>query len=165
MMIKALKFIDRLILNILKTITIIAFVSLTILLTGTIIGRYIHISFLWSEEIIELLFAYLVFFGAAALWISRGHFRAGNWLETKVLQNDRARQIFRLVLELTSLVFVIVFFYYSLKLTLFTPAVTNVLAIPKRFFYLCMPVSGAIMIVYSIRNIVMEIGGTGKVEG
>lgn len=69
-----------------------------------------------------------------------------------------------MVLELMTLAFVIIFFYYSLKLTLFTEAVTNVLAIPKKVFYSCMPISGAIMIVYSIRNILMEVAGVSKAK-
>jgi TRAP-type C4-dicarboxylate transport system permease small subunit len=35
--------------------------------------------------------------------------------------------------------------------------VTNVFAIPKSILYSCMPVAGAIMIIYSIRNIVVEM--------
>jgi TRAP-type transport system small permease protein len=157
MMMDTIKFTDKLLLNILKTITIIAFVLITLLVTATIIGRYIRVSFLWSDEIIELLFAYLVFYGSAALWISKGHFSAGDWIERKLVKDERARHLYRLLLEFMVLVFVVVFFYFSLKLTLFTAAVTNVLAIPKRVFYSCMPISGAIMIIYSIRNVVIEI--------
>jgi TRAP-type C4-dicarboxylate transport system permease small subunit len=35
--------------------------------------------------------------------------------------------------------------------------VTNVFAIPKRILYSCMPIAGAVMVVYSIRNIVHEL--------
>jgi TRAP-type transport system small permease protein len=113
---------------------------------------------------VELLFAYLIFYGSASLWISREHFSAGNWIERKIIKNDKSRHIFKMVLELMTLAFVIIFFYYSLKLTLFTEAVTNVLAIPKKVFYSCMPISGAIMIVYSIRNILMEVAGVSKAK-
>jgi TRAP-type C4-dicarboxylate transport system permease small subunit len=37
--------------------------------------------------------------------------------------------------------------------------VTNVFAIPKRVLYSCLPVSGAIMMLYSIRNIAVEMIG------
>ena len=152
-----LQFIDKAIVNILKAITIIAFVLLTVILTANILARYFPvISLLWSEEIIELLFGTLVFYGAAALWIGREHFSAGDWI-SKFIKNDRAKQIYRLALEVMALIFAVAFFYFSLKLTTSAIAVTNVLAIPKRIFYSSMPVSGAIMVIYSIRNIVTGI--------
>jgi TRAP-type C4-dicarboxylate transport system permease small subunit len=55
------------------------------------------------------------------------------------------------------LIFAVVFFYYSLQLTLLARDVTNVFAIPKKVLYSCMPVASAIMILYSIRNIAVEI--------
>jgi TRAP-type C4-dicarboxylate transport system permease small subunit len=51
----------------------------------------------------------------------------------------------------------VIFFYYSLRLTVLAQDVTNVFAISKRILYSCMPVAGAIMIIYSIRNITVEI--------
>ena len=60
------------------------------------------------------------------------------------------------------LLFASVFFYYSLRLTILALDVTNVFAIPKRILYSCMPVAGAIMLIYSIRNIVVEVIRIGK---
>jgi TRAP-type C4-dicarboxylate transport system permease small subunit len=62
-----------------------------------------------------------------------------------------------MVIELFVIGFVVIFFYYSLRLTILARDVTNVFAIPKRILYSCLPVSGAIMILYSIRNITVEI--------
>jgi TRAP-type C4-dicarboxylate transport system permease small subunit len=44
-----------------------------------------------------------------------------------------------------------------MRLTALARDVTNVFAIPKSVLYSCMPVAGAIMILYSIRNIAVEI--------
>ena len=65
-------------------------------------------------------------------------------------------------IELLVLVFAAVFFYYSLWLTILALDVTNVFAIPKRVLYSCMPVAGALMVVYSLRNITVEIIRIGK---
>jgi hypothetical protein len=35
--------------------------------------------------------------------------------------------------------------------------VTNVFAIPKRVLYSCLPISGAIMLLYSIRDLTVTI--------
>jgi TRAP-type C4-dicarboxylate transport system permease small subunit len=64
-----------------------------------------------------------------------------------------------MTIELLVLCFALIFFYYSLRLTLLAQDVTNVFAIPKRVLYSCLPVSGIIMIVYSLRNMAVEIIG------
>jgi TRAP-type C4-dicarboxylate transport system permease small subunit len=63
------------------------------------------------------------------------------------------------IVETLVLLFVVIFFYYSLQLTERALDVTNVFAIPKKILYSCMPIAGAVMIVYSIRNIMVEMIG------
>lgn len=155
---RILKWMDQMMMAVLKSITILCFILLTVLITASIVFRFIPVaSLLWSEEIITLLFAYLVFYGAAALWISREHICVGDWFERRALKNERGKHIYRLILEMLVFIFTGVFVYYSFQLTVSTEAVTNVLAFPKRIIYSCMPVSGAIMVIYSLRNIAVEI--------
>ena len=155
----ALKRIDRVILGALKAVTIACFVFLTLLISANVFVRFVPVASLhWFDEIIELLYAYLVFYGAAALWISHEHFGVGDWIENRI-RNTRTRYAYRMVIEFLVLGFVVIFFYYSLRLTLSALDVTNVFAIPKRVLYSCLPVSGAIMILYSIRNITVEMIG------
>ena len=159
---KSLAFIDRMILKALKVVTIVSFIFLTILITANVIVRFFPVvSLHWFDEIIELLYAYLVFYGAAALWILRGHISVGDWIE-KSIGNPRLRHLYRAFIELMVLAFAAVFFYYSLRLTILALDVTNVFAIPKRVLYSCMPVAGAIMVIYSLRNIAVEIIRIGK---
>jgi TRAP-type C4-dicarboxylate transport system permease small subunit len=155
----SLKSIDKVILKTLKAITITSFVFLTILISANVFVRFFPVASLhWFDEIIELLYAYLVFYGAAALWISHEHFGVGDWIEKRI-SNIRMRYVYRMAIELLVLCFALIFFYYSLRLTILARDVTNVFAIPKRVLYSCLPISGAIMILYSIRNIVVEMIG------
>jgi TRAP-type C4-dicarboxylate transport system permease small subunit len=114
------------------------------------------VSLHWFDEIIELLYAYLVFYGAAALWITHDHFGVGDWIERRI-KDVKTRSIYKIIIELLVLCFVVVFFYYSLRLTLLARDVTNVFAIPKRVLYSCLPISGAIMLLYSIRDLTVAI--------
>jgi TRAP-type C4-dicarboxylate transport system permease small subunit len=158
----SLKSIDKVILRVLKAITITSFVFLTILISANVFVRFAPIvSLHWFDEIIELLYAYLVFYGSAALWISGEHFGVGDWIEKRI-RDIRMRHAYRLVIELLVLCFVVIFFYYSLRLTILARDVTNVFAIPKRVLYSCLPVSGFIMIIYSIRNVTIEMVGMMK---
>ena len=157
-----LKRIDRVILKTLMVVTITVFVFLTILISANVFVRFFPIvSLHWFDEIIELLYAYLVFYGSAALWISHEHFGVGDWIEKRI-KNIRIRSVYRIIIELLVLCFVVIFFYYSLRLTLLARDVTNVFAIPKRVLYSCLPISGIIMILYSIRDLTVEIIGMMK---
>jgi TRAP-type C4-dicarboxylate transport system permease small subunit len=153
-----LKWLDKVVLQASKVLTIACFTGLTLLVSANVVVRFFPVASLhWFDEIIELLYAYLVFYGTAALWITREHFSVGDWIGRKVITNARARHAYRLILEVLVLGFVLVFFFYSFRLTAMAQDVTNVFAIPKRILYSCMPIAGAVMIVYSIRNIVLEI--------
>jgi TRAP-type C4-dicarboxylate transport system permease small subunit len=154
-----LKRMDEIIAKALKVITITCLVFLTLLISANIFVRFFPVvSLHWFDEIIELLYAYLVFYGAAALWISGEHFGVGNWIETRI-HTERMRAAYRMIIQMLVLAFVVIFFYYSLRLTLLARDVTNVFAIPKRVLYSCLPVSGILMIVYSVRNVAVEMIG------
>jgi len=153
-----LKTIDRIVLAVLKVLTIIFFILLSLLVSANVFVRFVPVvSLHWFDEILELLYAYLIFYGAAALWITREHFSVGDWISGRILKGSRTKRLYRAVLEVLVLIYAGVFFYYSLQLTLLAQDVTNVFAIPKSVLYSCMPVAGAIMIIYSIRNIAVEM--------
>lgn len=152
-----LRLIDKVILNALKTVTIAAFIMLTLLVTANVVVRFVPlVSLHWFDEIIELLFTALVFYGAAALWISQGHIAVGSWIENSI-RNVRLKHFYRLLIELMVLGFVLIFLFYSTRLTTLARDVTNVFAIPKSFLYSCLPISGVIMAAYSVRNIIVEV--------
>jgi len=154
----ALKKIDRMVLAVLKALTITLFLLLSLLVSANVLVRFVPVMSLhWFDEIVEMLYAYLIFYGAAALWITREHFSLGDWIGATILKGSRTRYLYRAVLEVLVLIFAAIFFYYSLRLTILARDVTNVFAIPKSILYSCMPVAGAIMIIYSIRNCVGEI--------
>jgi TRAP-type C4-dicarboxylate transport system permease small subunit len=160
---EALKLADKIIWTLLKAITITSFFLLTILISANVFVRFVPIASLhWFDEIIEMLYAYLVFYGAAALWISREHFSVGDLIGKRLIKDVGTRHLYRMVLEVMVLTFVIIFSYYSLRLTILAQDVTNAFGIPKKILYSCLPASGAIMCVYSIRNIVCEIIGAVK---
>jgi len=154
----ALKKIDRIALVILKTLTITLFLLLSLLVSANVLVRFVPVvSLHWFDEIVEMLYAYLIFYGAAALWITREHFSVGDWIGATILKGSRTRYWYRAVLEVLVLIFAAIFFYYSLRLTILAQDVTNVFAIPKRVLYSCMPIAGGIMIIYSIRNVMVEV--------
>jgi TRAP-type C4-dicarboxylate transport system permease small subunit len=142
--------VDALITAILKWLTIVLFLAITLIVTVNILLRIFPItSFHWSDEITEMCFAGLVFYGAAGVWMVKGHFSVGDWIG-RIVKGDRAKSAIRLVLEVITLLFAAVLFKYSLSLSIRTGEATSVFQIPKKIIYSCMPISSLIMVAYSL---------------
>jgi len=149
-LIRVLGRIDAFLTAIIKWLTIALTLAISLIITANILLRYVPITtFPWSDEIVEACFAYIVFLGSAAVWMTKGHFSVGDWL-SKRIKGERARQVNQLAIELVTLAFACLFFRYSLELTLRAQEATSVFQIPKKYIYACMPASALIMIAYSL---------------
>jgi len=112
-------------------------------------------SFHWFDEIIELSFAALVFYGAAGLWCAKLHFSVGDWISPRI-PNKRLQHFYKLVILIISASFMAILFWFSLKLTLRTHQVTTVFQIKQWILYSCIPISSMIMLIYSVVDVIVE---------
>jgi TRAP-type C4-dicarboxylate transport system permease small subunit len=151
---------DQLLTRALKFLTVTLFIALLAILSFNVVARFLPFSpsLEWMDEIVELCISSLVFYGAAALWMVKGHFSAGNWI-AKVTRDPRLISLYRVGVELVSLLFIGVFFRYSLQLVLKSQEVTAVFQIPKAVLYSSMPVSAGIMVLYSVGTVLVELAG------
>jgi TRAP-type C4-dicarboxylate transport system permease small subunit len=148
---------DRALTLTLEWICIALFAAITVILTLNIFIRFVPLmSMHWFDEILELLYGALIFYGAAAVWVTNSHFSVGDWI-SKYLKSVRARFAYRLVVELLSLLFAVVFFKYAFDLTMQTEEQTTAFAMSKKWLYSCMPITGAVMILYSLKNMYIEL--------
>jgi TRAP-type C4-dicarboxylate transport system permease small subunit len=137
----------------LKRITLANFIALLLLLSAVVMVRFVPVTSLgWSDEIIEWAFAWMVFMGAAALWRDNEHFRV-DWLPNK-LKGRRAGTWVGIVVELLSIFFIGAMTYYGFRLMASAHDRSPILELSKHYWYLCIPLAGAIMIVYSGRNLI-----------
>ncbi len=156
-LIKTLNRFDKGLMLALEWICIVLFVLITAILTLNIFVRFVPImSMHWFDEILELIYGALIFYGAAAVWVAHGHFSVGDWI-SKFIPSVRGRFAYRLLVELCSLVFIAIFFWYSLELLMKTEEMTTAFAMSKKWLYACMPITGAIMVVYSLKNMYLEL--------
>lgn len=148
---------DRSLRVVLEWICIVLFTAITVILSFNIFVRFVPImSMHWFDEILELLYGAMIFYGAALVWINRAHFSVGDWL-SKHLKSKYARFAYRLIVELMSLIFIAIFFKYALDLMSHTQERTTAFAMSKKWLYACMPITGGIMLVYSIKNTICEL--------
>jgi TRAP-type C4-dicarboxylate transport system permease small subunit len=167
------KKIDATVISILKWICIVAFAVITVIVTlevilgvlgkagsswkwGWLSAFVSTIDMNWKDEIVEMLFAALVFYGSAAIWVEKGHFSAGDWIGRRI-KNPRGKAGLRLLLDIINLSFIVIFLVYSGKLVSIALEVTTKLLIPKKILYLCMPVSAALMAVYAVKFIILDL--------
>ncbi|MDR0639660.1 MAG: TRAP transporter small permease subunit [Spirochaetaceae bacterium] len=118
-------------------------------------------SFHWLDEIVELCFSALTFYGAAALWAIKGHFSVGDWI-SKRLPGDISRNIYKLIISLICLSFLVIFFAYSLNLVINSTELSTVFQIPKKLMYSSMPVSAFIMMAYAVSDSIIIIKGMAR---
>ena len=148
--------VDRVLVATLRAVCIWSFGLLLLLLAGNVFVRYFPVAaFYWFDEVVEWLFAWMVFFGAAALWARDEHFKL-EWINEKI-KGTPAGHMVAVGLELVSLFFLLIFFYQALRLTALARDWTPVFNVSRRYLYVCMPISGAIMVIYSIRNVWREV--------
>ncbi|MDY0095232.1 MAG: TRAP transporter small permease [Candidatus Vecturithrix sp.] len=149
--------IDRFIASFTKNVAITCFVGLMVVLAAVVFVRFFPIVIIgWSDEVIEWLFAWMVFMGAAHMWRAGQHFRIKFWEDR--YKGKSAATIFNSIAEILSIIFLGVMTYYGYQLMINAHNTTEVLVLPRHAWYLCIPVSGVIMIAYSIRNVLQNFG-------
>ncbi len=131
-------------------------VALLVIIAAVVFVRFVPLASMgWADEIVEFAFAWMVFLCSAELWRKRAHFRVEvvpDWLG-----GSRAGRILGILLNLLSLIFFVVFTVEGLRLSLQATDRSPIFEYPKALWYLSMPLSGAIMIAYTIRDLWVSI--------
>jgi TRAP-type transport system small permease protein len=145
--------VDRAVAKTLDAIMFFTLGGLLILVSFVVITRVFKlVSAGWTDELIELLFAWLIFFGAANLWREKGHFAIT--LVEELVKSEKIKAVIGIVAEVLSLAFLLVFTYYSCVFIAGASDDSPVFAVSKAYWYVAMPVSGVIMIAYSIARLI-----------
>lgn len=106
----------------------------------------------WVEQVSNMIFIWIVFIGAAVLYRQNLHIGVDAFL---YMLNEKNRAIWKWVIEALNLVFIIVLFIYSLKLTIqVMPNASGALDISPAFYYVAAPISCLMMMIYFVEKIV-----------
>ena len=150
--------IDRALDVAMRWISALCLVVLLVLVSLIVLIRFWPVVALgWEDEVVELAFAWMVFLGSAAIWRSGEHIvidfipqaLAGSW-------PGRALEV---VLGALMLGFLGVFTWYGWLLTLQSQGNTSpMLVLPRPLWYAAVPVSGVVMIGYTIARMVKVLG-------
>ena len=149
-------------LNVLAGVSFLAMVALT---CWQVLTRYVlQNPSSWSEELVSYLFAWMALFGASLVVGERGHMNIPIVVER---MGEKGRKFFAIFAELVALVFSgVILVYGGIQITsLAMGQMTSSLGLPIGVFYIILPLSGVLNIVYTILNIVDIATGSEVVEG
>jgi TRAP-type C4-dicarboxylate transport system permease small subunit len=136
----------------LRGVSSFALVVLWIIVTAIVLFRIIPIFPMgWSDEIVELLFAWMVFICSAELGRQRKHFIVD--LIPNMIAGTRTGHVLNIVTQSLALVFLLVFTYQGFKLTIMATDRSPYFEFPRALWYMCMPMAGLIMTAYTTRNL------------
>lgn len=136
----------------LRLFTMGCLVGLTLLLAVNIINRALGLfSMNWFDEVVTMVFAWMVFIGASALWRDRDHFVIT--LLSDCLAGKQIEKLHQLLVALVGLLFAVVLLVYGYRFVSLTSATTPVLELPQSWAYACLPIGGLLMTIYALRDV------------
>ena len=154
-----LKRIDEAVASLLKVLCLICFMGLFVILLMNVFFRWVPLLSLipsfsmgWFDEIVEMLFAWLVFSASSLLCRDREHFKV-ELIQMK-LKGKRSFYLLEFVINLVTLVFFSALLFYGWKLVVGGVQTTPVLRMQKRWLYMCVPFNSLLMTIYTIRDAV-----------
>lgn len=137
-----------------------SFILMTVLTCWQVITRYIlQNPSSWSEELVSYLFAWMALLGASLVCGERGHMNIPLLVE-KV--SPSMRKLLCVFSELVAAVFAAVILVYGgIQITSLAMAqMTSSLGVAMGVFYVVLPLSGVLNVIYSVINIVEIMNGT-----
>lgn len=153
-----LKKIDNIFAKILDVFCIFCMSSLGVILCAKVFFRFVPLlsaiptfSMGWFDELIEMLFAWLIMTCSTLLCRENAHFRV-DLIQMKL--KGRALAVLEIAVYLVALVFYALLFYYGASLCATAVQTTATLRWQMRYFYLCIPFNAFFLCVYTVRNIV-----------
>ena len=131
-----------------------SFVLMTLLTCWQVFTRYIlGRPSSWSEELVSYLFAWMALFGASLVVGERGHMNIPLLVEKST---PNVRKGLSILAEVIAALFAgIILVFGGIQITdLAMAQMTSALGVPVGVFYIVLPLSGILNIVYCILNIV-----------
>ena len=145
------------VLNILAGVSFLAMVALT---CWQVFTRYVlQNPSSWSEELVSYLFAWMALLGSSVVVGERGHMNIPILVDR---MGPGAKKFFHVLAEVIACVFAAVILVLGgVQITnLVMGQMTSSLGVPIGIFYIVLPLSGLINIVYTILNIIGILNGS-----
>lgn len=151
---------DRTVESVLRWTSVVCMFVLVVLVCALVLIRFFPILSLgWADEIVELAFAWMVFMGTAVVWRDHEHITID--FIPQALVGTRSGRILDVVVSLLILGFLAVFTWQGFLFTIQAMDNTSpMLTMPRPLWYAVLPVSGLVMMGYTVRRCLRVIRET-----
>ena len=153
----ALKKIDAVIAGILKILVICMCSSIALILFVRVIIRFtpINTSLSWTDEIVELLMAWMIFTASTLIMRDKAHFKVDILQER--YKGKAWMDILNIAITVLSIIFIASLFHYGCQLVSKAVQHTSIMKLPMRYLYASVPVNAALMLIYLVRDLVTGV--------
>lgn len=150
-----MKIIDKYLTLLVRGIIGIALLVLFLVSFSVIIGRvFFGASMGWSQDVIRLCFTYVIYFGAAYCVREKGHLNVDFLLG---MMKPRLRQTVEFIINLVLLAFFAFIVYFGFQFAATGASQKSpYLMLPMTWYYYGVPVSGAMMFFYMLKQLIEE---------
>ena len=136
----------------LRAIAVCLLVAILVLMVTNVCNRFVNFAKLdWNDEIIELMLVWMIFCGSAEVWRINQHFAVD--LIPLTSESTRFEKPLKAFISLGCLVFIAIFTYRSFDLFQRATDVSPYFSWPRKLWYGAMPVNGALMVGFSLRQL------------
>ncbi|MDR3258049.1 MAG: TRAP transporter large permease subunit [Fusobacteriaceae bacterium] len=121
------------------------------------ITRFLGITALWTEDVSMYSFIWSVFMGAGAMIMDKRHFAFTAIADS--ITNEKAKRILSIIIWVFMLLFCLMMFYYGCLITkrFWNYTWIGIPAFKRGPTWLCLPISGGVMVLYAITLIYEDI--------
>ena len=155
---KVFRTLDTYLTKLIEVFVVIAFIAMVILVAAQVFVRYLTTSSLtWSDEASRYLMVYMIFFGMVVLVKERRHVAVPNLVDALPPKVKKAVLFISYIIQL--LFFSAMVYGYTLIQKTASLRTSAALFIPMNIVYICIPITGALMASYIIRDIAELIRG------
>ena len=104
----------------------------------------------WFDEIVQMLFAWMVMSASSLLCRNSDHFKV-DLIQMK-LEGKRSLYVLEFMINLATMVFFGALMYYGWILVEGAVQTTPVLKMQMKYLYMCIPFNSFVMLVYTVRD-------------
>lgn len=148
--------------SVIKTLTFIMLVTMTIIVTAQIICRVFFTALSWAEELSRYLLVWGSLFAATVAYKQNSHIAITFVVEK--LKNQTRKKVSILTYFITILFFIVGIYYGTKMISLQIFQTSPALLIPMKIVYLCLPLSFSIMLYYGLVNLIGELANFKEAE-
>lgn len=150
--------------KILRVLCGVSFIAMVVLTCWQVFTRYVLGNpSSWSEELVAYLFGWMSLLGASLVVGERGHMNIPILIERL---NPTMKKAFHIFSEIVALIFAAAILVYGgVQITsLAMGQMTSSLGVAVGVFYVVLPLSGVLNVIYAIINIIEIANGTLSLE-